>query len=66
MIGNVRGDIKSVFKFYGKGNSVVFLVFLFFFNFIDVVFNFIEDFFDKNILLIIDNLILSLWRLKDI
>lgn len=66
MIGNVRGDIKSALKLYGKGNSVVFPAFSSSSNLIDAAFNFIEDSSDKNILLIIDNSTPSLWRPKDI
>lgn len=66
MIGNVRGEIKSALKLYGKGNSVVFPAFTSSTNLIEAAFNFIDDSSDKNILLIIDNSTPSLWRPKDI
>lgn len=66
MIGNVRGEIKSALKLYGKGNSVVFPAFTSSTNLIDAAFNFIDHSSDKNILLIIDNSTPSLWRPKDI
>lgn len=66
MIGNVRGNLKSALRRYGKGNSVVFPAFTSSSNLKDAALKFIAPSSGKNILLIIDNSTPSLWRPKDI